>query len=68
MSFRDLAEAYQGFKDAYGDPACCGQVHWKAARLEAWLREEGWDGDWESLEPALVVKAAKTAWDDYCAD
>lgn len=69
MSFRDLADAYGKFVDAYGDPECCGKVHWSADRLEEWLREQrAWDGEWSNLMPDLLIKAASVAWDDYCSD
>ena len=67
MSFPDLAAAYRRFVEAYGDPECCGKVHWSPARLEEWLREERtWDGEWPNLMPELLIKAAGVAWDDYC--
>ena len=69
MAFESLSDAYQKFTDAYGEPACCGRVHWSPDRLEQWLKEQRqWDGEWASLSPALVVKAAAVAWDDYCPE
>ena len=67
MSYGNQADAYRHFVEAYGEPSCCGRVHWDGDRLERWLREQPqWDGEWENLLPALVTKAAAVAWDDYC--
>lgn len=67
MSYLDLSDAYRKFVAAYGDPECCGKVHWSAERLEGWLREQSaWDGEWDNLMPELIIKAAAVAWDDYC--
>jgi len=34
MSYPDLAGAYVKFVEAYGDPECCGRIHWSQAKLE----------------------------------
>jgi hypothetical protein len=64
-----LTDAYARFVEAYGDPECCGKIHWNPERLESWLREQReWDGEWDSLAPELLIKAASVAWDDYCPE
>ena len=68
MSFLDLTDAYGKFIEAYGDPECCGKVHWSPKKLELWLRNQPvWDGDWENLIPELLIKAASVSYDDTCA-
>lgn len=67
MGYLDLSDAYAKFVEAYGDPECCGKVHWSARQLELWLRNQPeWDGDWDTLIPELLIKGASQAWDGAC--
>jgi hypothetical protein len=67
MVYSGIADAYRDFMGVYLRPACCGRIHWGPEDVESWLRRETrWDGVWNHLSPALILRASLTALQTPC--